>query len=279
MRTVDGLDVGYAQIDQPKAEHRWGLFDRLERKKILVVLVTLALGFFARVYRLDGPGFAEDEANKIFATRAYQQADFTANAEHPMVMKMLCYASLRAATFWNNAAGHSIDLEMSDETALRLPNAAFGALTVIPLLLLTTGLLGFRVGLTTSFLWALGLDAIWFSRIVKEDTLLVFFMFWGFYLYYRAKQSPESDVAVQERLYSLAGAAFGLMMASKYFPHYWGLNALFYTLIGYDSRNNRPLTAVMWRKYFAAMLLAFVMFNPAMFFPQNSRYEQYTWNK
>ena len=272
MRTIDGLDVGYAQIDETKAERRWGLFDRIERKKVLVVLVTIALGFFARAYRLDGAGFAEDESNKIFATRAYEQGDFTANAEHPMVMKMLCYASLRAASLWNNAAGHSLDLEMSDETALRLPNAAFGALTVIPLLFLTTGLLGFRVGLTTSFLWALGLDAIWFSRIVKEDTLLVFFMFWGFYLYYRAKQSPEWDVAGQERLYSLAGAAFGLMMASKYFPHYWGLNALFYTLIGYDSRNNRPLTAVMWRKYFAAMLLAFVMFNPALFFPQTWRY-------
>jgi len=272
MRTVDDLEAGYTQIDQPKAEPTLGLFNRLERRKLLIVIVAVALGFCARAYRLDAAGFAEDEANKIFAGRAYEQGDFTANAEHPMVMKMLCYASTRAASAWNRAAGQRLDLQVSEETALRLPNAAFGALTVIPLLLLTTGLLGFRVGSITSLLWALGLDAIWFNRTVKEDTLLVFFMLWGFYLYYRAKQLPASDVTGQERLYSLAGGAFGLMIASKYFPHYWALNALFYSLVGYDSRNNRPLTRAMWRKYFAAMLLAFVMFNPAAFFPQTWRY-------
>jgi len=246
--------------------------DRLERRKLLIIVVVVALGFFVRAYRLDAAGFAEDEANKIFAARAYEQGDFTANAEHPMVMKLLCYGSTRAASAWNSLAGQRIDLRIPEETALRLPNAAFGALTVIPLFLLTTGLLGFRVGLITALLWALGLNAIWFNRTVKEDTLLVFFMLWGFYLYYRSKGLPASDVSGQERLYALAGAAFGLMMASKYFPHYWTLNALFYSLVGYDSRNNRPLTRAMWRKYFAAMLLAFVMFNPAAFFPQTWRY-------
>jgi len=62
------------------------------------------------------------------------------------------------------------------------------------------------------------------------------------------------------------------MMASKYFPHYWTLNALFYSLVGYDSRNNRPLTKTMWWKYFASMLAAFVVFNPAVFLPQTWRY-------
>ena len=187
MRTVDHLGISYAQIDQPKSEATLGLFDRLERRKLLIIIVTVAIGFCARAYRLDAAGFAEDEANKIFAARAYEQGDFTANAEHPMVMKMLCFASTHVASAWNRAVGQGINLRISEETALRLPNAAFGALTVIPLLLLTTGLLGFRVGLVTSLLWALGLDAIWFNRTVKEDTLLVFFMLWGFYLYYRAK--------------------------------------------------------------------------------------------
>ena len=272
MRTVNDLAIGYAQIDQPKAEPSSRLFATLERHRLLIMIVAVAVGFCARAYRLDAAGFAEDEANKIFAGRAYEQGDFTANAEHPMVMKMLCYVSTHAASAWNKAAGQSLDLPISEETALRFPNAAFGAMTVVPLLLLTTGLLGFRVGLITSILWALGLDAIWFNRTVKEDTLLVFFMFCGFYLYYRAKQLPESDLTGQERLYALAGASFGLMIASKYFPHYWALNALFYSLVGYDSRNNRPLTRAMWRKYFAAMLLAFVVFNPALFFPQTWRY-------
>ena len=188
MRTVDDLEVGYTLINKPKAEPAIGLFERLGRAKLLIIVVTVALGFCARGCRLDAAGLAEDEANKIFAVRAYEQGDFTANAEHPMVMKMLCYASLHAASAWNNTVGKGLELAISEETALRLPNAAFGALTVIPLFLLTSGLLGFRVGLATAFLWALGLDAIWFNRTVKEDTLLVFFMLGGFYLYYKAKQ-------------------------------------------------------------------------------------------
>ena len=218
MHTVGGLAVGSAPVDRANIEPRLGPFDRLERKKFLVLTIIVAIGFCARAYRLDAAGFAEDEANKLFAIRAYEQGDFTANAEHPMVMKMLCYASMHTATAWNRAAGNRLNLVLSDETALRLPNATFGALTVIPLLLLSAGLLGFRVGFITALLWSLGLDAIWFDRTAKEDTLLVFFMLWGFYLYYKAKQAPASHVCGRERLYSLAGGAFGLMMASKYFP-------------------------------------------------------------
>jgi hypothetical protein len=272
MRTVDELDISYAQIDLPKLEPRLGLLDRLERRKLLLVIIAVIAGFGARVYRLDASGFAEDESNKLFAIRSYEQGDFTANAEHPMVMKLLCYASMHAAEAWNRGAGNKLHLGITDETALRLPNAAFGALTVVPLFLLTSGLLGIRVGLITSLLWALGLDAIWFNRTAKEDTLLVFFMFCGFYLYHRAKQVRASELAQRERLYAMAGIAFGLMLASKYFPHFFGLNALFYTLVGYDRRNNQPLTRRMWAKYFAALVAAFVIFNPAVFFPETWRY-------
>ena len=272
MRTVDELEASFPQISQPKEEVRLGLFQALERKKLLIIIVTLAVGLCARLYRLDAAGFAEDETNKVFAIRAYEQGDFTANAEHPMVMKLLCYGSLHAAAAWNRVVGETLRAAISDEVALRFPNALFGALTVIPLFLLATGLLGFRTGVITALLWALGLDAIWFNRIAKEDTLLVFFEFSGFYLYNRAKHLPPYDSAGKEKLFALAGASFGLMMASKYFPHYIGLNALFYTIVGYDARNNRPLSRRMWARYFGGMLLAFAMFNPSAFFPQTWRY-------
>ncbi|MGA9768295.1 MAG: glycosyltransferase family 39 protein [Blastocatellia bacterium] len=269
MRTVKDLEVSF---EPPRVKTRIGLFDRLERRKLLVIIFTVAMAFGARAYQLGAQSLAEDEANKIFALRAYEQGDFTVNAEHPMVMKMLCYVSVHAVAEYNKAIGRPVGLAISEEAALRLPNALFGALTVIPLLLLTTALLGFRTGVITSLLWATGMDAIWFSRIVKEDSLLVFFMFSGFYLYHRAKSLPATDIAGQERLYALAGAAFGLMMASKYFPHYFGLNALFYTIIGYDSRNNRPLTRRMWGRYFGGLVAAFVLFNSATFVPQTLRY-------
>ncbi|HWN98594.1 MAG TPA: glycosyltransferase family 39 protein [Blastocatellia bacterium] len=272
MRTLEDVEVSYSDLRPFRTQTRPGFFDRLEQRKLLVAFILVAVALSARVIRLDAASLAEDEANKVFAIRAYRQGDFTANAEHPMVMKLLCYASVEAVNAWNRTLGATLGINGSEETAMRLPNAIFGALTILPLLLLVTALLGFRVGFIASVLWAFGLEAIWFNRIVKEDTLLVFFMLMGFYLYNRAKETPAFDVKGQERLYALAGAAFGLMIASKYFVHYVGLNAMFYTLIGYDSRNNRPLTRRMWAKYFGGMVLAFAIFNNAFFLPQTWRY-------
>jgi Dolichyl-phosphate-mannose-protein mannosyltransferase len=272
MRTIDDLEVSFAEFKPPQVATRLGLFDRLERHRWLVIACLAVLAFGARAYQLGAASLAEDEANKVFALRAYEQGDFTVNAEHPMVMKMLCYASLQTANAWNRLAGARLHLGFTEEAALRLPNAMAGALTVIPLLLLAAALLGFRAGVITALLWATGINAVWFNRIDKEDSLLVFFMFSGFYLYHLAKSQWTDDERRQEVLYALAGAAFGLMMASKYFPHYFGLNALYYTMVGYDRRNNRPLTRRMWSRYFGGLILAFVAFNPAAFVPQTWRY-------
>ena len=268
MRTVDELEVSYAPVDELKPS----LLERLEQRKLIVLALLTLVALAVRVHQLDAVGLAEDETNKMFAVRSFEQGDFTANADHPMVMKMLCYSSLHLAGAWNNTAGNLAGVRLSEETALRLPNALFGALTVIPLLLFASSLLGFRVGLAASLLWALGLNAVWINRVGKEDTLLVFFILTAFYLYNRAKRCRESDVSSQERLYTFAGMAFGLMLASKYFPQYFGLNALFYYLAGYDSRNNRALTRRMWLKFFGAMVLAFALFNPAAFLPKTWRY-------
>jgi hypothetical protein len=272
MQTVDRLEVSCVEIQQAKEKIPTGLFQKLESKKILIAVCIAVLAFCLRVYKLDAAGLSEDETNKIFALRAYEQGDFTVNTEHPMLMKLLCFASTRSAFAWNRATGGAFGLVVSEETALRLPNAFFGALTVIPILLLMTTLLGFETGLIASLLWAFGLNAIWFNRAAKEDTLLLFFMLLGFYFYNHAKERLASDLAGQEKFYALAGASFGLMVCSKYFPHYIGLNALFYTLIGYNCRNNRPLTKKMWAKYFAAMIAAFLAFNWAVFSPQTWRY-------
>jgi hypothetical protein len=272
MRTVDHLDVSCVPFPKPEEHLASGLFHKLERHKVVFIFITVILAFCMRVYQLDAAGLSEDEANKVFAIRAYEQGDFTVNSEHPMVMKLMCFASTEMAGSWNRIAGERLGLNISDETALRLPNALFGALTIIPLLLLAAALLGFEAGAITSLLWAFGLNAIWFNRIGKEDTLLLFFMLLGFYFYNHAKERRASDIQGQEKFFALAGAAFGLMFGSKYFPHYMALNALFYTIIGYNSLNNRPLTRRMWGRYFGAMVLTFVVCNPAIFSPQTWRY-------
>lgn len=272
MQIADDIELKSEDFERFQPEVSPGFFERLESKKFLVIAVIFLIAFGLRVYQLGAAGLAEDETNKVFALRAYEQGDFTVNAEHPMLMKMLCYASTHVAATWNQNVGDHIGFTFSEESAIRFPNALAGALTIIPLFLLITNLLGFRVALLASFFWAIGSNAIWFNRVTKEDTLMVFFMLAGFYIYNQAKSTKAENTTRQERLYALAGAAFGLMMCSKYFPHYFGLNQLFYHLAGYDSRNNRPLTGRMKLKYFGAIFVAFVAFNPAVFLPQTWRY-------
>lgn len=272
MQTVDDLDADCEQFAGPVLEQKTGFFDRLQRRQGLVLIITVILAFGARAYRLDAAGLAEDEANKILAVRCYQQGDFSVNTDHPMVMKMLCFATLGAADFWNRTAGPPSGLIISEESALRMPNVVFGALTVVPLFFFVTAILGFRVGLITSLLWALGLNAIWFNRVAKEDTLLIFFVMIGFYLYHLAKRRPARDVSGKERLYALSGAAFGLMAASKYLIYHYAFMVLFYRLVSNDSRTNRPLTGRMKSRHFAAMLLTFMVFNFAIVLPGTWRH-------
>ncbi len=66
-------------------------------------------------------------------------------------------------------------------------------------------------------LWAVGVNAITFNRIGKEDTLLVFFMLFAFYFYLRAKQTDTRNVPVRKRNYLLSGVSFGLMSPRNIF--------------------------------------------------------------
>ncbi|PYP86232.1 MAG: hypothetical protein DMF61_14080 [Blastocatellia bacterium AA13] len=272
MQTVEAVVLNSVQVQEPFLNQKVHTSPRLRPGVILLLFVLVFAAFFVRAYHLGAAGLSEDETHKVFAVRAYAQGDFASNAEHPMLMKMLCARSLEACEIWNRIAGDRPVLAVSEEAAIRLPNALFGALTVVPLFLLAQSLFGFRIGVITSILWTLGLNAVWFNRIAKEDTLLVFFMLTAFYLYNLAKNRPERDERTQERLYGFAGAAFGLMLSSKYFPHYIGLFQLYYYLAAYDSKNNRPLTRRMWVRHYGALFGTLLVFNFAIFAPDTWRY-------
>ncbi|MCA1605408.1 MAG: glycosyltransferase family 39 protein, partial [Acidobacteria bacterium] len=109
-----------------------------------------------------------------------------------------------------------------------LPNVILGALTVVPLFLLTTAFFDRWTGLLAAGFWSVGVNAITLNRVGKEDTLLVFFMLFACYFYLRAKQTDARETKVRNKNYLLSGISFGLMMASKYFPHYLGLNSLYH---------------------------------------------------
>ena len=228
---------------------------------VLAVLVIVGLAF--RASHLGAIGFAEDEVNKVEAVRAYERGDITANAEHPMLMKALMFASLKLGQALQTP-GRAI----SNEALLRLPNAIFGALTVIPLFLLTAAFFDRWTGLIAAAFWAGGINAITFNRIGKEDTLLVFFMLFAFYFYLRAKQTDTRNVELTKRNYLLSGVSFGLMLASKYFPHYFGLNALYHQNFPVRKRQPGEPPGKAPRLFYIAILVAFIIANPPVLLPQ-----------
>jgi hypothetical protein len=225
-----------------------------------VLLVVVGLGF--RASQLGAIGFAEDEVNKVEAMRAYERGDLTANAEHPMLMKALMFNSITRAGLDGGP-----DM-LSDEFALRLPNALFGALTAIPLFLLTAAFFDRWTGLAAAALWATGVNAITYNRIGKEDTLLVFFMLFAFYFYLHAKQTDTRKVALVKRNYVLSGISFGLMLASKYFPHYVGLNALYHHNFRVRKRAPGEPPGKAPRIFYIVIVLAFLIANPPILLPQ-----------
>ena len=232
---------------------------------MLAVLVIAGLALRAR--HLGAIGFAEDEVNKIEAVQAYERGDISANAEHPMLMKALMFVSMRVGR-----ASQSGDRAISNEALLRLPNAIFGALTVIPLFLLTAAFFDRWTAVIAAALWSFGVNAITYNRIGKEDTLLVFFMLFAFYFYLRARQADTRDVARTKRNYLLSGISFGLMLASKYFPHYFGLNALYHYNFKVRQREPGEPPGKAPRLFYVAMFIAFIIANPPVLLPQVWQY-------
>ncbi len=223
--------------------------------RVVAALVVLMIsGFGFRASHLGAIGFAEDEDQRV---------DITANAEHPMLMKALMFASLRVGQALQTGGRAT-----SNEALLRLPNAIFGALTVIPLFLLTAAFFDRRTGLIAAAFWAGGVNAITYNRIGKEDTLLVFFMLFAFYFYLRAKQTDTRNVPLEKRNYLLSGISFGLMLASKYFPHYFGLNALYHQRFRVRKRESGEPPGKVPGLFYIAMLVAFLIANPSVLLPQ-----------
>jgi hypothetical protein len=253
-------------------EHSSYAATRVRGGVLAALVVFVVLGFALRLGGIERVGFAEDEINKIEAVKAYERGDISPNAEHPMLMKIMMYASMQLAHAWSARA--SAADQISDEAALRFPNVLLGALTALPLFLLTAALFERRTALIAAALWSFGINAITYNRIAKEDTLLVFFMLFAFYFYLRAKQTSAFDPQGKRRYYSLSGASFGLMMASKYFPHYFGLNMLFHHLYRVREREEGAPRGTTPGLFYILVAIFFLIANPAVFLPQTWHYLQ-----
>jgi uncharacterized membrane protein len=96
---------------------------------------------------------------------AYRRGEFSANAEHPMLMKLAIWASLSAADAWNERLPASITV--SPEAASRLPNVLAGTATVAVVAALTSIFFGPAAAVLAAFILALDPNVTALNRVGK----------------------------------------------------------------------------------------------------------------
>ncbi|HEY1404571.1 MAG TPA: glycosyltransferase family 39 protein, partial [Pyrinomonadaceae bacterium] len=124
---------------------------------VIALVIIVAAGFGFRASGLGAEGLSEDELNKLRTVADYRTRGLTStNGEHPFLMKALMTASITAAERWNawGVTASRPQLRVSEEMALRLPAALFGAFTSLLLYLVVSELFGTTTGLIAAALWA-----------------------------------------------------------------------------------------------------------------------------
>ena len=227
---------------------------------------ALLLALAARTFALSTYGFSEDEVAKLRAIEAYRHGDFSVNAEHPMLMKLAIWASLSLVDAWNEVVPPSVRL--APEAALRLPNAVAGTVTVAAMYGIASMLFGPAVAVLTALVIALDPNVIGLNRIGKEDTFLMLFFMLGMYCYERAKGIGAIDPVKAQPWYNLSGVGFGLMLASKYLVHFFGLFAGYNLILRRHPGANKP-----WKfRYNGLIVASFLVFNFAILLPPTWMY-------
>ncbi|MFL6336249.1 MAG: ArnT family glycosyltransferase [Pyrinomonadaceae bacterium] len=237
---------------------------------LTALTLFLLAGFGLRVYHLGAESLSEDELNKVRAVAEYRERGLTpANGEHPFLMKALMTVSIVAAEGWNasSVARQNRPLQISTETAARLPGALLGALTSILIFLVTRELFGAEVALLAAALWAFDPAAVGFNRIAKEDSFLVFFFLLGNVFWLRGQKAAEEGVRQPEPFYWATAACFGAMLASKYVPHFLAISGAYYYAFQGVASTRWRMGKKKWLVWFAVLGVAFVICNPTILLP------------
>jgi Dolichyl-phosphate-mannose-protein mannosyltransferase len=236
----------------------------------LDVAIALLLTLGALVIRIHNVGFdslSEDETAKWTAVQEYRQGHFVGvNAEHPMLLKALAWASLGIGERWNRlASSHGLP-SMSPEGWLRFPNVILGSAIAAVLYLFCRQMMGIAGSFAASFFWVFAPLPIALNRLVKEETPLTFFTLLGCYFYLRAKQANE-EIGTQRWL-DLSAIGFGLSFGSQYILHLFGMNQLAWHLAGRAGLDRKRL-AFGYKRFFLLIFLTLVLVDPVILSPSN----------
>ena len=236
------------------------------REPAIVLLLTL-LAFAVRVYRVDFNSLSEDESAKWAAVQEYRHGHFAGvNSEHPMLPKVLAWASLTAGERWSRVAAVHDWPSLKPEGWLRMPNVLFGAATTAILFLFCRRMMGVAGSFAASLFWAIAPLPVALNRLTKEETPLTFFTLLACYFYCRAQQADVDQSA--RRWYDLSAVGFGLALASQYILHLLGLNAMAWFLAGKNGLSRKP-SQFSYKRFFLVMFVAFVVVNPVILSPAN----------
>jgi hypothetical protein len=236
-------------------------------RELAIVLLLTVLAFAVRVYRVDFNSLSEDEVAKWAAIQEYRQGHFAGvNSEHPMLPKVLAWASLTAGERWNRVAAVHGWPSLNPEGWLRLPNVLFGTATTAILFFFCRRMMGVAGSFAASLFWAIAPLPIALNRLTKEETPLTFFTLLACYLYCRAQQA-EVDKS-SRRWYDLSAIGFGMSLASQYILHLLGLNALTWFVAGKMSLTREP-SRFSYKRFFLVMFITFILVNPVILSPVN----------
>ncbi len=239
---------------------------------IAILSIMVLVGFGWRASSLSSEGLSEDELNKLQAVADYRANGLTAaNGEHPFLMKALQTSSLFVAEKWN-ASSIGAARQIASETALRMPGAIFGALTIVLIYLLAAELFGAEVGLIAAALWTFDPTAIGLNRVAKEDTFLLFFFLLANVFWLRGQRVAESGSGERyEKYVWLTAVSFGAMLASKYLPQALTISFAYYWLFQRIPETRWRLGKKRMLIFFGVMGIAFLVLNPTILLPATWR--------
>ena len=236
-------------------------------REAVIVMVLTILAFAVRVYRVDFNSLSEDEVAKWTAIQEYRHGHFAGiNSEHPMLPKVLAWASLTTGERWSGVASVHRWPSLKPEGWLRMPNVLFGTAAAAILYLLCRRMMGIAGSFAASFFWAVVPLPVALNRLTKEETPLTFFTLLACYFYCRAQQA-EADKS-SRRWYDLSAMGFGLSLASQYILHLLGLNALAWLIAGKMGLTRQP-SRFSYKRFFLVMFITFVLINPVIVSPSN----------
>jgi Dolichyl-phosphate-mannose-protein mannosyltransferase len=233
---------------------------------LLLLLFLLALGL--RLDRAGTASLAEDEAAKWLAIGQYRSGHFAGvNSSHPMLMKLLAWGSADLGRAANRLASRRGLPHPREEAWLRLPMILAGAAATVVLYLLGRQMLGAVGAGFAAFFWAVSPLSVSLNRVLKEETLFTFFTLLAFYFYNRGKMAGSAGQA--RRNFTLAGAAFGLDLASYYLAiGQFGLIVLIWDVANRVKIPSLPM-GPHFRRLVATMGLVFIFFNPVILSPRH----------